>query len=391
MKTILMLLQSEFPPDIRLEKEITSLTKNDFKVIVLCNQYEKEKAPCFNSCEIFRVKAIFRSVKLNKIVNFPIFFNPRFLIKAFKVSKKSNPAAIHAHDLPMVPVGLLLKKIFKVPLIFDMHENYPQALKYFNKKGIFNFIFKNYKLATLLEKYVLRKVDYVIVVVDESKNNLVNKGIDPEKIFVVSNTVNVNTFNSKINFPEVAEKYKNKFVIIYSGRVSPDRGLDVPIYALKYLKTDIPNVLILIIGNGEYVSTLKKISRNEDVGNFVEFIPWPGHDNISSYLLIADILMVPQPNNDFINSTVPHKLFEYMFVGRTLLVSDAVPLKRIINETKSGVVFNSGDPTDFARKVLLILNSNYPYGENGQKATEQKYNWENDSKVFIGLYKSLVS
>ena len=169
MKKILMLLQSEFPPDIRLEKEIKSLNQEGFEVTLLCNQYSKSKHTNFQYCDIFRVKALFNNYKLNKIFNFPIFFNPRFIIIAISVCKKIKPNFIHAHDLPMAPLGLILKKIFKIPLIYDMHENYPEALRFFDKKGLFNFIFKNPKFAELLDKYLYKKCDRIIVVVEENK------------------------------------------------------------------------------------------------------------------------------------------------------------------------------------------------------------------------------
>ena len=75
-----MISQAAFPPDIRLEKEIKSLSEAGYKVLVICNQYNKELNIKFEYCEIKRVNALFKSVKLNRIINFPIFINPRFLL-----------------------------------------------------------------------------------------------------------------------------------------------------------------------------------------------------------------------------------------------------------------------------------------------------------------------
>ncbi len=130
-----MLTQTVFPPDIRLEKEIRSLFKHGYNVLVVCNQFEKAKNPNFEFCEIERVKAVFKSTRLNKLINFPFFLNPRYLLTSFKNSIRFKPDYIHAHDLPMMPIAILFGKLFKIPIIFDMHENYPQALKQFNKKS----------------------------------------------------------------------------------------------------------------------------------------------------------------------------------------------------------------------------------------------------------------
>ena len=135
-KNILMISQALFPPDIRLEKEIKSLSEAGYQILVVCNQYDKKLNPTFGYCEIRRVNAVFNSVTLNRIVNFPIFFNPRYLLKIYKSILEFKPDFIHAHDLPMVPIGLMFKKIFRLPVIFDMHENYPEALKAFGKTGL---------------------------------------------------------------------------------------------------------------------------------------------------------------------------------------------------------------------------------------------------------------
>src|SRR3989304_6554903 len=106
MKKILMLLQSDFPPDIRLEKEIKSLYRNSYEVLVICNQYEKNKSLPYPYCNIKRISALFNSTKLNKIINFPFFLNPRYLVTILKSIIEFKPNFIHAHDLPMMPIGI---------------------------------------------------------------------------------------------------------------------------------------------------------------------------------------------------------------------------------------------------------------------------------------------
>ena len=249
-KNILMISQAPFPPDIRLEKEIKSLSEAGYKVLVICNQYDKELNPTYEYCEIKRVNAIFDSVTLNRIINFPIFFNPRYLLKIYKAILEFKPGFIHAHDLPMVPIGLLFKKLFHLPVIFDMHENYPEALKAFQKKGMINFLFKNYKAAKLLEKFCIKRSDAIITVVKENSERLIKQGIESEKIYLVSNTVDLNTFATEPIDENILEKYRNKIVLLYAGYVTPERGLDIVVKGMSILKEKLTNIKLLIIGNG---------------------------------------------------------------------------------------------------------------------------------------------
>jgi glycosyltransferase involved in cell wall biosynthesis len=389
MKKILMILQTDFPPDIRLEKEIRSLASVGYVVKVVCNQYERGLNPEFQFCSIDRVNATFKSTRLNKILNFPIFFNPRFLFRTLFSTIKFKPNFIHAHDLPMAPLGLLFGKIFKLPVVLDMHENYPAALKAFQKKGIFNFIFKNYHAAKVLEKYCVKKADRMITVIEENSERLIKLGVLPTKIFVVSNTVDVDTFAQGKIDEKIINKYKGKFILLYSGFISPERGLDTVVKGMKFLKDKLTNVKLLLVGNGISIPFLKNIVKENEIEDFIDFIAWPGHENLGSYLEIADVGISPQPNNEHWNNSIPHKLFEYMSQSIPVLVTDAIPLKRIIIETNAGLSYMTADPEDFAIKILEIASSNINFGENGKKAVKEKYNWERDAQVLIKMYNVL--
>lgn len=386
-----MISQALFPPDIRLEKEIKSLSEAGYNVLVICNQYNKELNPTFKYCEIKRVNALFKSVMLNRIINFPIFFNPRILRKIYWAILEFKPDFIHAHDLPMIPVALFFKKLFRIPVIFDMHENYPEALKAFGKKGLINFLFKNYKAAKLLEKFCIKRSDAIITVVKENSERLLQQGVKSEKIYLVSNTVDLDTFATEPVDEKILEKYRNQVVLLYAGYVTPERGLDVVVRGMSFLKEKITNAKLLIIGNGISVPSLKKISDDLSLNNFVEFIGWPGHDKLSSYFKVAKIFISPQPQCEFWDTTIPHKLFEYMSQSKPVLAADSKAIKRVIEETSCGLIYKSNNPEDFSTKVLEILSSNIPFGENGLKAVKQNYNWGKDSQVLIKLYQDFDS
>lgn len=381
-----MLSQTVFPPDIRIEKEIKTLSENGYEITIICNQYDKKKSPDFPYCRIERVKALFSSYRLNKIFNFPFFLNPRYVLKVFLTVIRIKPKIIHAHDLPMVPLALMINFFFRLPIIYDMHENYPEALKYFDKKGIINFIFKNYKLARYLDNFCIKHCDKIIVVIDENKDRLIAGGIDPNKIFIVSNTVSLETFNVISNDTSFSKIYNDKKVILYSGTVSPDRGLDTPILAMEILKEKISNALLMIIGEGSHKNYLEDLCKKKLLNNYVKFINWPGHENLANFISLASVCIIPQPNNDFINTTIPHKLFEYMRMSKPVLVSDAIPLARIVRETDCGEVFVSNNPESFANHIYDMLNSKMKFGQNGYDAVLNKYNWEQDKKELQRLY-----
>lgn len=383
-----MLTQTVFPPDIRLEKEIKSLSNAGYKIVVLCNQYEKNLDPDFKFCEISRVKALFNNVKFNKIINFPLFINPRYLFSAIRILFSFGPDVIHAHDLPMVPLALILKVLKRnTKIIYDMHENYPEALKYFEKKG-FQKLIKNYRIAEIVDQFCIKFSDRIIVVIDENKARLNKKGISEEKLYTVSNVVDISYFDSLKKETHI-DDYKDKFLLLYTGTVSPERGLETPVKAINFLRDKIKNVYLLMIGDGNSVIPLKQLIKSLSLEKYVELKKWVGHKNLKKFILQSDVCIIPQPFNDYINTTIPHKLFEYMYLAKPVLVSDAIPLKRIVEESNAGLVFNSNDEENFAVQVLKLYNSPGSYGQNGTKAVKEKYNWEIEEKNLFKVYKSI--
>ena len=241
-----------------------------------------------------------------------------------------------------------------------------------------------------MEKFSTKKADRVITVIEENKERIVKKySINKEKVFVVSNTVDLEVFgNSEID-AKILKAYSEKFVILYAGWVSPERGLETPIIAMEKLKELIPNPLLLIVGNGVSVETLNKMVSKNNLNSFVKFVPWCGHEKINAYMRASNIGIISHPVEEFIDTTITHKLFEYMSQELPVLVPNSKPFLRIINETKAGLIFESENPKSFAEKVFEIYNSEVDFGANGLKAVKEKYNWQNEEKKLIELYEDL--
>ena len=115
-KNILMVSGSPFPPDIRIENEIETLNEEGYAVKVLHTGTD------------FKIDEVF-PLSFNKILNQPHPLNPYALYKIYKLTKKYKPIALHIHDMPFVLQGLIISKLFKIPCIYDRHENWVHYLQ----------------------------------------------------------------------------------------------------------------------------------------------------------------------------------------------------------------------------------------------------------------------
>ena len=382
-----MVLQADFPPDIRVEKEAQSLLKAGHEVFLLCrNKAKMALDETVNGIHVHRLKPF-----IHNVLSIPLYFNPIWKSRLFQMVRDYQLDVIHVHDLPLVPLGLQAARKFKVPLVYDMHENYPAAMDVWKRPNLTYWTIKNPRLALYLDRWCQQQADEIIVVVEEQKENLIEQGLPADKITVVSNTVDLSRFDQQVEDKKVIKKWQKYFTLLYLGGFSPDRDLETPIRAMKEVVEKIPTARLLLVGGGSaaYTRQLQQLISAEGVEDGVEWIPWVQFNRVRSYLQAAAVGIIPQPSNPFIDTTIPHKLFQYMAFRLPVIVSDARPLARIVKETTSGEVFKSGDTTAFCEAVNKIYHAKISYGENGHSSVKNKYNWQQDAEKLIKLYERL--
>jgi glycosyltransferase involved in cell wall biosynthesis len=392
-----MILDRVFPPDIRVEKEARTLLKAGHELYLLCMS-----APNLPENDIFEGIKLRRrdfypkslvARKLNSLTNRLTFKNYKLLSQIEKFVSENSIEVLHVHDLPIVRSTLIVGEKRGIPVVVDLHENYPAAVQIYLTNASFKAKFLNgLKRWKKYENGCLNRVEHIIVVVDEAKERVINDyGIPESKVTVVSNTEDVDFFENLKLDQSLIDSYKDYFVITYVGGFGPHRGLDVPIKAMPILKEKIPNVRLLLVGEGGNRAELEQLASDLGVSQSVEFTGWQHFDLMPSYISLSDICLVPHHSNPHTDSTIPHKIFQYMLMGKPVIVSTCKPLARIVNETQAGLVFDSGNSDDFVRVCLELLDADKrkQFGENGRQAVLTKYNWEKTGDYLIKVYENI--
>jgi glycosyltransferase involved in cell wall biosynthesis len=380
---ILMILDHEFPPDIRVENEIEALSGAGHEIHLAC--FTRKNRPEFEeskTCYIHR-KAISGLVYKSSVaaLTFPTYFTfwRRFinrLVQEFRFD------AIHVHDLPLTEVAAAFCKKNNIPLTVDLHENWPAYLRISkHTKSLAGRILSPNKRWVDYERKALEAADHIVVVVKEAAQRLKAMGLDPGRIKVVSNTLNLKHFRIT-----PAEKSGDDTILFYAGGLTYHRGLQIVVRAMAQVAD--PKIKCWILGEGSYRAELEDLVSGLAMEGQVIFKGWQPYEQMTGMIMDADYTLIPHLRSDHTDSTIPHKLFQYMYAGKPIIASDCKPIERIVNETKSGYIYTSDQPGDLA-KVLQQIKNDDPgaYIENGRKWVSEKYNWSVDSKVLLGLYQ----
>jgi len=397
-----MVLQRSFPPDIRVEKEAKALLKEGYNVFLLAEYNgEPKKEEEVNGVIVRGINLGNTLLKKYHQLRFYLTFkHPSWEREIKKFVKDFNIEILHIHDLPLVKTGLEVAANKKLQIIADLHENYPAGLQVWrgtNKTKIEDFFLgylKSLRRWKAYERKCVEQVDKVIVVVEEAKERLLSYGIPGKKITVISNVVDIDNFTNMNSDLNIIQKYKDNFVISYVGGFGPHRGIDCTIKAMKYLKENISKVRLVLVGNKNtgYADKLRQSALTRRVYDLIDFIGWQPFRKVRSYLKASDICLVPHNKNPHTDTTIPHKLFQYMLEGKPVVVSSCRPLKRIVEETNSGLVFEAGNEKDLAEKLVRLFRDGAlrkELGENGRKAVQRQYNWQKGSKKLVNLYREL--
>jgi len=384
-----MVLESDFPPDVRVENEIESLLNAGHEVHIACYSHHKqftipERTPYTLHKQYISNLRYKSSVGALK---FGFYFRYwRRILKQILTTYSFD--AIHVHDLPLAKIGVELSKKYSLKLIIDLHENWAALLKISTHTQ--TFLGKLLCSIPLWEKYeakYLKQADKVIVVVEEMKERVVKQGISSEKIAVVSNTLNLRLFK----FPK-SIRNQDYITLVYGGGVNFHRGLQIVIRAIPLIKKKVPNIRLWIVGGGSYLEKLKAEANTLGVSSYVTFWGWTKQNELLKLVSQGDFALIPHLRSAQTDAGAPHKLFQYMYAGIPIIASDCLPVVRILEETGAGVCFRDQDPESFSENLFrLISDSSFreKISENGRIWIQNKYNWDRDGKVLVDLYAGL--
>ncbi len=386
---ILYIWDSDYPWDVRVEKICTTLSTNGHKVHIAARNLKKlPECEISNGIAIHRIKA-YQNDRINYALSFPVFFSPIWSRFLDRVIIENAIDIIIVRDLPMAIAGIWAGKRHKIPMIFDMAEDYVamiwdiwRARKF---QGL-NFFVRNPYLAKLVERYAFKHADHILVVVEEARDFVIKRSGQPGKITIVGNTPPLEAF---IGTPPVSndilDKIRCRFSVIYTGGIQMGRGIQVIFDAIPEIVKEIPEFLIVIVGDGYATPILKEKIRENNIQHYVLWVGWVDHKNIFDYIRACKIGIIPHFVTDHVNTTIPNKIFDYMGLGLPIIASEAIPMKRILEKEDCGFTFRSGDSMDLARVVKKAYQSDIEKGENGVNAVKRDYNWGEDTRRLLSV------
>ena len=405
----MVLTNAGYPWDGRLEKEARSLTAAGYEVHLLCpfGKEGQSASEDVREIHVHRIQAPGPVTRLRQKVHYYLKgVDDNWLGAIIAFAKEQEIDALHIHDLAHALTAEAAGKALGIPVVFDMHGDGPAAVEMHRaanpvpfrpalalKRAVLSLLVGNdIKWLRRMEKRALQQADHVIVVVDESKERLVKLGTPDDKVTVVMNCEETDNFLSIPINSGLVKTYEERFVVSYVGGMEAVRGLDILIDSFPMVAARIPNATLLLVGDGYMRSRLEAQAQRRGLQAKVVFTGWVDFSLVPTYIAISQVCAVPHSNNALTDTTIPHKLFQCMLMGKPVVALPVRPIKRILEETGAGIVARDESPEALAAAILQAAEPEQArlMGERGKLAATDKYSWANEGEKLVRAYERLA-
>lgn len=389
MRIGMVLPNVPYPPDIRVDKEALVLAGAGHEVFLLCRMRGAEAMEETLGHVRVRRHAVYPSSplrrKLDSLVSLVTLDSPSWTSAMVRFIRQNRIEALHLHDLPFCTSAIKAARACNVPCVIDLHENYPAALRLWKRRLIDRVMFTP-RRAERLERWAVEDADRVVVVVDEARQRLVDLGGAANKITVFGNSEPLSLLDSATPLAT----FDGSLHLVYVGGVAAHRGLDTAVKAMPAVLEALPGSTLTIVGDGPSLEGLERLARQLGVASHVRLLGRLPFDEAMEHIRASHVALIPHHRSPHTDATVPHKLFQYMSLGRPVVVSDCAPLARIVSETGAGLVFAAGNPSSLAERVGLMANASVlsEMGAAGQSAVRSPWNLETEGQALVKLYDS---
>jgi glycosyltransferase involved in cell wall biosynthesis len=378
-KTVLMLLTNAYDPDPRVRQEALALMRMGLGARILA--WDRDlKAPAEEWMEGIAVERIFvRSIHGRGATQ--VLFYVWVYVRFFWRGMRRKFDVLHCHDLDTLPIGFLLGKLKRKPVIYDAHESFVDMLG----AGIPPIMRRG---LTGLENFLLRRADLVITVGEKLRRHLASRGA--RHSVVVGNWKRLGEF---------ARTEAESFAL--RGRLGiPDGGLVVVCITqllgdrkLKELAGAVSvcaDVWLILGGKGALEPAVREWAAANPRLRYVGFLRG---DDIAAYTCAADVVYYGfDPGNPNARFSAPNKLFEALAAGKPLITGDFGEIGDVVREAECGIVVPEYTQENVRNALELLRDQEVRdrLAANARRLGASAMNWEKGEEVLHREYTRLL-
>jgi glycosyltransferase involved in cell wall biosynthesis len=377
--TVLMLLTNSYDPDPRVRQEALALIRMGCRVKILA--WDRDlKSPAFECMEGVDVERVFLSSKHGRGTT-QLFFYAWLYLKMFWRAWRSSFDAVHCHDLDTLPLGFVVGKLKRKPIVYDAHESFSDMLDGSVHPFVRNGLVR-------LENFFIRRIDLLITVGEKLRQHFVERG--------ARHSVVVGNWKRLEEFARTAEQNlevrrrlgipADALTIVCITQLLHDRKTEELLSAID----ECPGVYAIIGGKGVLEGLVKeRAAKNPRI----RFVGFASATEIPAYTCAGDIVYYGfDPHNPNARYSAPNKLYEALTAGRPLISGDFGEIADVIRQASCGIVLPEYSAKTVHDALITLQDPRVrnQMAQNAKRFGEVAMNWRKGEEVLHREYSALL-
>jgi len=305
--------------------------------------------------DVVRVKTFISSNEgfVLRILDFVSFMFSSFFAGLFQ--RKVDVVVATSPQFFTAVSGWALSAVKRRKFVFELRDIWPASITAVGAMKDSMAI----KLLEKLEMFLYRRADAIVAVTKSFKQELIERGVDGDKINIVLNGVDLTKYQpAESKDSEFATQYQleNKFVVGYIGTHGLAHALEHVIDAAELLKAN-DDIRFVFAGGGAAKNKLVELVKEKQLSNVI-FIPRQPKENMPAVWSLCDVSLISLRDTALFKTVIPSKIFESMGMGLPILA--AIPqgeASDIIESANAGIVCNPENGQLLAEHVVKMLDS----------------------------------
>jgi glycosyltransferase involved in cell wall biosynthesis len=257
------------------------------------------------------------------------------------------------------PIGLtalLAAKMLNLQASGIYHTDFPQYIRILTEDSFLESVAWRYM------HWFYGQLETVFVNSEEYRQSWINRGLDPSKLKIFPRGLDTELFNPDRRDPHFWQKFgpgNGEVRLLYVGRVSREKDLDVLAGAYRKLREENLPVQLFVVGHGPYSEALAETLPDAFFTGYLR-----GKELAAAYAS-ADIFVFPSTTDTFGNVII-----EAQASGVPVIVSDSGGPKELVENNTNGLVTKSHDVDDFTRAIRTLVVDSALRQRMGNRARE---------------------
>jgi glycosyltransferase involved in cell wall biosynthesis len=364
---------------------LTRFISDDYETLLVGGLPEEHESDSLHILEEYGVKAQL----IEEMKRTPNFFNDRkAYLKIKEIIRDFEPDIVHTHAAKAGALGRKAAKNMKVPIIVHTYHGH-----------VFHSYFGKFKttLYKIIERRLAKISSGIIAISDIQKAELSEQHniCPPAKIKVIQLGFDLNRFHEDIaekrqNTREKFQIASDELAIAIIGRLAPVKNHQLFLNSITEIaaKTS-KKVKFFIVGDGDEKLAIETIIKELALPDNFKIIMTSWIKDISTFNPGMDLICLTS-----LNEGTPVSLIEAQAANIPILTTDVGGVRDIVKENVTGCVVSNNSLTEFAEKLLFLIENDSIRNEmsqNGWEFVKSRFHYTTLVKNMENYYSELIN